>query len=105
VTSYQRQGKIFSLCALKIHNSNGQIDSQQAREAVRKGMRASDLLTIEEDNNRFILLMDTDREGALAAAERFRSLLGKKESGLRVTVSIAEFPKDGQDAAALLNVL
>jgi diguanylate cyclase (GGDEF)-like protein/putative nucleotidyltransferase with HDIG domain len=90
------------------HDRGDQMLKLTAR-AMRESLRGMDIAARYGGEEFVVVLPETDREGSFAAAQRVRSILARVGRGsvpggeaLTVTIGIATFPHDGEDAAGLV---
>ena len=90
------------------HDRGDQVLKLTAR-ALHESLRGMDIAARYGGEEFVIVLPETDREGSFAAAQRVRSILARvgRESvaggePVTVTIGIATFPADGDDAAGLV---
>jgi PAS domain S-box-containing protein len=97
-----RHGRALSVCGLHLQRTASGGASLRVRTMVERMLRSYDIVTIGEDGEHYVVLLETDREGARAAARRLRKALEKAVEGIEVFPSLATYPEDGEDAESLL---
>lgn len=97
-----RENRIFSLCCFYPEGENLQEKISSVKEVLNKEKRTKDLLGMDTNNNLYLVLQDTNYEGAKGVCNRIIQKVESMIEGLEISYSTATFPEDGEAPEELI---
>jgi hypothetical protein len=97
----RRNGE-FSVCGLHLTHTRPVEPAGRIRRVIQNVLRSYDILTVGEEGEEYLVLIETDREAAETACRRLREALEASEAGARLGFAVATYPKDGATPEELL---
>jgi len=98
----KRHNRPFTLCHCHPDMEQLKEKSQGIKEVLEKEMRTYDFLGTDKHGHIYLILQETDRNGAKIVCDRFVKKLESILEGREVSYSMATFPEDGESSEALL---
>ena len=71
------------------------------KDALEKEKRDHDFFGMDMEGNIYLILQETDREGAKLSCDRFAKKLERIIEGQKISFSMATFPEDGESSEEL----
>jgi len=98
----KRKNRPFSLARFHVRMERLKEKEGAIEGILDRGTRTYDFLGTDQDGYLYLILQETDRNGARIACDRFAGKLERLFGGKKISFSLATFPEDGGSAKALL---
>jgi len=98
----KRHNRSFTLCRFHVKRKLLDEEALSVKQAMEREIRGYDFLEIDKDGNFHLILQEESQERTKVVSDRVKKTIERILEGIKVTYSMAVFPKDGETLEALV---